>query len=60
VQDRVTVDLGSLSPEIIHTVVTDAYGRLELNDKVTGNQLEFDLSALKVGFYPNPGIGALS
>jgi hypothetical protein len=54
VRDRVTLDLGDISAEQIHTLLTDAYGHIEIRDrhrKMDGNLIEFDLTHLRQGTY---------
>ncbi|WP_143962496.1 choice-of-anchor tandem repeat GloVer-containing protein [Litoribacter populi] len=52
--DRIYIDLGDITPEMINTLLTDAYGTFEIRNlhrKVDGNRLEFDLTTLKYGTY---------
>ncbi|MBS9524135.1 T9SS type A sorting domain-containing protein [Litoribacter alkaliphilus] len=52
--DKIYVDLGDLSPELITTILTDAYGNLELRDLhqlLENNILEFNVSRLRKGTY---------
>ncbi|WP_143962497.1 choice-of-anchor tandem repeat GloVer-containing protein [Litoribacter populi] len=52
--DKIYIDLGDITPEMINTMLTDAYGTFEIRNlyrKMDGNLLEFDLSSLKHGTY---------
>ncbi|MBS9524136.1 T9SS type A sorting domain-containing protein [Litoribacter alkaliphilus] len=52
--DRITIDLGDIDPELIQSMLTDAYGNLEIRNvhrKAGGNKIEVDVSSLRFGTY---------